>query len=99
MRTMKAVGIRELKNRLSEYLRLVRNGEEILVTDRGEVIAELRQPGHPAPLASYPGLVRLANEGRARLGAGNNPDLYPVMEPLLPEAEVIRLLEQERGES
>ncbi|MFI5007275.1 MAG: type II toxin-antitoxin system Phd/YefM family antitoxin, partial [Solirubrobacterales bacterium] len=29
---MKAVGIRELKNRLSEYLRLVRSGEEILVT-------------------------------------------------------------------
>ena len=33
---MKAVGVRELKNRLSEYLRLVRNGEEIVVTDRGD---------------------------------------------------------------
>jgi len=41
---MKAVGVRELKNRLSEYLRLVRKGEKILVTDRGEVVAELRQP-------------------------------------------------------
>ena len=41
---MKAVGVRELKNRLSEYLRLVRNGEEILVTDRGEVVAELPRP-------------------------------------------------------
>ena len=41
---MRAVGVRELKNRLSEYLRLVRNGEQILVTDRGDVVAELRQP-------------------------------------------------------
>ena len=96
---MKAVGIRELKNRLSEYLRLVRHGEEILVTDRGEVIAELRQPGPPASLAPYPGLVRLAKEGRVRVGAGNNPDLYPALEPLLSEGEVTRLLEQERGES
>ena len=38
----KAVGIRQLKARLSEYLRLVRGGETILVTDRDEVVAELR---------------------------------------------------------
>ena len=41
---MRSVGIRELKNRLSEYLRRVRAGEEVLVTDRGEVVAELRLP-------------------------------------------------------
>ena len=39
---MKSVGVKQLKSRLSEYLRLVRNGETILVTDRGEVVAELR---------------------------------------------------------
>ncbi len=38
----KAVGVRQLKARLSEYLRLVRAGETVLVTDRDEVIAELR---------------------------------------------------------
>ena len=41
---MKEVGIRELKNRLSEYIRLVREGEVVMVTDRGEVVAELRAP-------------------------------------------------------
>jgi len=40
--TMKAVGIRQLKARLSEYVRLVKAGETILVTDRDEVVAELR---------------------------------------------------------
>jgi antitoxin (DNA-binding transcriptional repressor) of toxin-antitoxin stability system len=42
---MKAVGVKQLKSRLSEYLRLVRNGESVLVTDRDEVVAELR-PAH-----------------------------------------------------
>ena len=32
---MNTVGIRELKNRLSAYVRLVRAGERVLVTDRG----------------------------------------------------------------
>jgi prevent-host-death family protein len=39
---MKSVGVKQLKARLSEYLRAVRNGETVLVTDRDEVVAELR---------------------------------------------------------
>ena len=39
---MRAVGVKQLKARLSEYLRLVRTGETVLVTDRDEVVAELR---------------------------------------------------------
>lgn len=41
---MRAVGVKQLKNRLSEFLRLVRAGEVVLVTDREVVIAELRPP-------------------------------------------------------
>ena len=41
---MKVVTLKELKNRLSAYLRHVKNGEVVLVTDRGKVVAELRQP-------------------------------------------------------
>ena len=37
------VGIKELKNRLSAYLREVRQGRRVLVTDRGEVVAELHR--------------------------------------------------------
>jgi antitoxin (DNA-binding transcriptional repressor) of toxin-antitoxin stability system len=39
---MKSVGVKQLKSRLSEYLRLVRSGETVFVTDRDEVVAELR---------------------------------------------------------
>ncbi len=38
----KAIGSREFKNRLGTYLREVREGWTIVVTDRGRPIAELR---------------------------------------------------------
>jgi prevent-host-death family protein len=41
---MRAVGIKTLKNRLSEYLRIVSSGETVLVTDRDRVVAELIPP-------------------------------------------------------
>lgn len=45
---MRVVGVKQLKARLSEYLREVRRGETFLVTDRDEVIAELR-PSRAGP--------------------------------------------------
>jgi antitoxin (DNA-binding transcriptional repressor) of toxin-antitoxin stability system len=41
---MRAVGLKVLKNRLSEYVRLVAGGETVLVTDRDRVVAELVPP-------------------------------------------------------
>ncbi len=41
---MRTVGLKVLKNRLSEYIRLVATGETVLVTDRDRVVAELRPP-------------------------------------------------------
>lgn len=38
---MKTVGIKDLKNRLSFYLREVKKGEKILITDRNQVIATI----------------------------------------------------------
>lgn len=41
---MKAVGLKILKNKLSEYVRLAAGGETVLVTDRDRVVAELVPP-------------------------------------------------------
>jgi len=41
---MKAIGIKVLKNRLSEYIRLVSSGETVLVTEHDRVVAELVPP-------------------------------------------------------
>jgi len=39
---MGAVGVRELKNRLTYYLRRAKKGEEVIVTERGRPVAVLR---------------------------------------------------------
>jgi antitoxin (DNA-binding transcriptional repressor) of toxin-antitoxin stability system len=41
---MRSVGIKVLKNKLSEYVRLAASGETVLVTDRDRVVAELVPP-------------------------------------------------------
>ena len=41
---MVAVGIRELKNRLSQYLKRVKTGERVVVTDRGQAVAVISSP-------------------------------------------------------
>ena len=41
---MRAVGIKTLNSRLSEYVRLASQGETVLVTDRDRVVAELKPP-------------------------------------------------------
>jgi len=48
---MKVVGIKQLKARLSEYVRLAKAGETVLVTERDEVVAELRPSRRRTPLA------------------------------------------------
>ena len=49
---MRSVGLKVLKNKLSEYIRLASSGETVLVTDRDRVVAELRPPQGRGPLTS-----------------------------------------------
>ena len=41
---MKTVGLKTLKNRLGEYVRLAASGERVVVTDRGRPVAEIVPP-------------------------------------------------------
>jgi antitoxin (DNA-binding transcriptional repressor) of toxin-antitoxin stability system len=66
---MKAVGVKALKNNLSRYLKLAKEGETILITDRDEVIAEMHEPSvksttQMSQWEAY--LNRLAREGSLR---------------------------------
>ncbi|WP_246050448.1 type II toxin-antitoxin system Phd/YefM family antitoxin [Leptospira langatensis] len=38
------VGVRELKNQLSKYLQLVKQGETVVITEHEQVIAEIKKP-------------------------------------------------------
>jgi len=97
---MKTVGVRDLKNKLSEYLRRVRLGEGVLVTDRGEVVAELLPPGQAHGDPSVPaGLQALARRGLLTLGAPAGTDLYPALRRKQGKRRrsVAQLLDEERG--
>jgi prevent-host-death family protein len=63
------VGARELKARLGRYLRRVRAGETLLITDRGEPTAELR-PVTTAKSTEEAALDRLAARGVLTRGRG-----------------------------
>ncbi len=76
---MKTVGVRELKNRLSEYIRQVRSGESVMVTDRGQVVAELTPPGQGATDASVPAGLALARRNLSGARSPCNRDVYPAL--------------------
>jgi antitoxin (DNA-binding transcriptional repressor) of toxin-antitoxin stability system len=95
---MKSVGIKVLKNKLSEYVRLAAAGEIILVTDRDQVVAELSAPRETrSPVLADAMLAEAVRNGwltPPALGHGDLPEADPVMnlEELLAE------LERDRGE-
>lgn len=95
---MQVVAIRELKNHLSEYVRLVRAGERLLITSHGEVVAEMRSPepdrAEDAPL----GLRELVRRGTARELVRNDPSRYRTYERVLSEATAQELLDWDRGD-
>ena len=64
---METVGIRELKAHLSQYLKRVRGGVRLMVTDRGRSIATIA----PVEVAADVGWARqLVAEGRAHWEGG-----------------------------
>jgi len=92
---MRQVNVTELKNRLSKYLRLVKRGETLEITERSVPIAVVT--GLPAGRGGGAVLDRLVREGvvsRARRSGG--PD--EIREPAVPCAtDVVAALVEERG--
>ena len=64
---MATVGVRDLKNRLSEFLRRVAAGERITVTDRGRPVAIVVPPDESEEVARVMAMVR---DGLAHWGGG-----------------------------
>lgn len=95
---MKAVAVKELKNRLSAYLREVRSGEIVLVTDRGRVVAELRRPSPGTPVTAHDSaLARLCAEGVLTAGLPQDAHAYRPS-PLRRPVRTGDLLDAERAE-
>ena len=91
---MERVGVRELRQNLSVYLRRVRRGEPLEVTERGRPIATLQPIADPDDR-----LAQLEARGiRLRRGAGNLAQLPPPAKVKLARAlgDVLEELREER---
>jgi prevent-host-death family protein len=86
-----SVGVAELRQNLSLYLRRVAKGERLVVTDRNRPVAELG----PAP-STGPELDRLIAEGR--VSAPRRSSLPEPLEPVDDSRALSRALEEVRGE-
>jgi antitoxin (DNA-binding transcriptional repressor) of toxin-antitoxin stability system len=80
---MRSVGLKVLKNKLSEYVRLAASGETVLVTDRDRVVAEIvpPQPGR-SPLLVDALLAEAVREGWLAppvLAGSGAPPRKPIM--------------------
>jgi prevent-host-death family protein len=86
------VGVRELRQNLSVYLRRVQRGESLVVTERGRPVARLG----PLPVAAGV-LERLIEDGRATAATSSIDDLPPLVGPVTDEAgRALRDLREER---
>ena len=87
-----------MKSRLSECIRMVREGHEVYVTHRGETVAEIRPPTHVADESIDREIRRRAQAGKMRLGARNRPEVYVETPARMPAETVRSLLHESRGE-
>ncbi len=98
---MQAVNLKELKARLSSYIRQVRSGETFLVTDRNHVVARLGPVEQAGGKVESELAARLAVIGARPPIRGRRPTDYarPGLSADLPTAAIDSLLEWARGES
>jgi antitoxin (DNA-binding transcriptional repressor) of toxin-antitoxin stability system len=92
------VGLKTLKNKLSEYVRLVAAGETVLISDRDRVVAEMVPPRETRarllPDAVLADIVRHGYLTPAVLP----PESPPEPEPVAPLDEILKELDDDRAE-
>jgi prevent-host-death family protein len=88
---MRKVGLKVLKNKLSEYVRAAAAGETVVITDRNRIVAEIVPPRHDLT----PFFERGVREGW--LTPPSNPSTAPpARHPMVPFDELMRELEADR---
>ena len=95
---MRAVGLKVLKNKLSEYVRLAEHGETVLVTDRDRVVAEIVPPDKSrSPLLADALLADAMRQGLITPPALPSTDVPP-RKPVMSFRQLKRELDKDRSE-
>jgi prevent-host-death family protein len=92
---MTTATVSKLKASLSEYLRRVKAGEEVLVSERGRPIAKLVPVTGPDALPDH--LAEMARQGLARVGSRRlSRAFWSLPRPKDPKGKVLGALLEER---
>ncbi len=95
---MRVVGLKVLKNKLSEYVRIAAGGERVLVTDRDRVVAELGPPQYGTPeLAGDTALAEAVRGGWIRPPL-YGPGVVPPRVGGMKFAELMKQLDEDRAD-
>lgn len=99
MESIKTIGIKDLKNNLSSYIQEVKRGIRLLITDRQQVVAELREPLEPRILLTKAQALKeqWIQEGKLIPAAATKKKL-PKSIVSLPEGTALSSLNEDRGE-
>lgn len=93
---MISVGLKVLKNKLSEYVRRAAAGETVLITDRERVVAELVPPRSTrADSISDAVLAQAVREGLVT-PAPLGPGAPPATAPVAPLRDILAGLDEDR---
>jgi prevent-host-death family protein len=95
---MKSVGLKVLKNKLSEYVRMAERGETVLVTDRDRVVAEIVPPEKTrSPLLADALLAEALRQGWITPPALTSP-APPPRNPVMSFRDLKRQLADDRSD-
>jgi antitoxin (DNA-binding transcriptional repressor) of toxin-antitoxin stability system len=96
---MRAVGIRQLRDRLSDYVRLAASGETVLVTDRHRVVAELTAPAPGrAERATDAALIELIRRGLVTPASVRPGTALPPRHPIMSFEQLMADLDADRAD-
>lgn len=93
---MRSVGIKVLKSKLSEYVRVAAAGETVLVTDRDRVVAELVPPRRREDPLIEAILEQGAREGWYTPPETSYTEPLPEVRPLVPFETLMEDLARDR---
>lgn len=94
---MKTATVTKLKASLSEYLRQVKAGEEVLVIERGRPVAKIMPASGSDTLPAH--LIAMERQGLVKLGAGRLPKgFWKLPRPKDPKGLVVKAVLREREE-
>ena len=95
---VRTVGLKVLKNRLSEYVRLAAGGETFLISDRDKIVAELVPPEATRSRSLPDALLADAVRSGLITPALQPTGPLPKTDPVAPLDQILQELVEDRAE-